>query len=339
MMQNMDLNAPPPALASLTEHVIPLQAGAHVSAIGWIGQTVLLALGDGHVLVVRDGETQRVAAHPGGAVLSAASNGNLFVTGGDDGRVVTISAAGEMEILAHEKGWIDALALARGAVAWSSGRNVTARDEKGRVKHFAAPSSARGLAFLPKGYRLAVSHYNGASLWFPNVEAEPEALAWKGSHLDVTASPDGRFVVTSMQENALHGWRLADKKDMRMTGYPGKTRSFSWSHDGQWLATSGADAAIVWPFAAKDGPMGKAPRECGVRPARVARVAFHPHVLILALGYEDGMVMLVRLNDAAELLVRKPGEGAVTALGWDGKGKRLAFGTEEGAAGVLTLPA
>ena len=101
-----------------------------------------------------------------------------------------------------------------------------------------------------------------------------------------------------MQENALHGWRIEDSRNMRMTGYPGKTRSLSWSHDGQWLATSGADAAVVWPFKDKDGPMGKAPRECGVRQARVTQVAFHPKALVVAIGYADGLVLLTRLADA-----------------------------------------
>ena len=197
----------------------------------------------------------------------------------------------------------------------------------------------RGLAFQPKGYRLAVTHYNGASLWFPKVEGEPQALEWKGAHLDATFSPDGRFLVTSMQENALHGWRLSDSRNMRMTGYPGKTRSLSWSHDGQWLATSGADAAVVWPFKDKDGPMGKAPRECGVRQARVTQVAFHPKALVVAIGYSDGLILLVRLADGAEILARDPGGGLVSALAWDAFGARLLFGLESGAAGLLSLPA
>ena len=92
----------------------------------------------------------------------------------------------------------------------------------------------------------------------------------------------------------------------------------SWSFGGAWLATSGADAAIVWPFGSKEGPIGKAPRECGIRHARVTRVAFHPHVNVLAIGYEDGCVLLVRFDDGAELLVRRPDEdSAVTALAWD----------------------
>ena len=124
-----------------------------------------------------------------------------------------------------------------------------------------------------------------------------------------------------MQENALHGWRLADSRNMRMTGYPGKTRSMSWSHDGAWLATSGAEAAIVWPFKDKDGPMGKAPRECGVREARVTKVAFHPRALVVAVGYADGLLLLCRLADAAEILVRAPGGGAGQRA-WLGRHRR-----------------
>jgi WD40 repeat protein len=223
-------------------------------------------------------------------------------------------------------------------LAWSAGKAVRTRDETGAVKTWDAPSSVRGLAFQPKGYCLAAAHYNGATLWFPEVEGAPKTLEWRGAHLDATFSPNGRFLVTSMQENALHGWRLADSRNMRMTGYPGKTRSLAWSHDGNWLATSGAEAAIVWPFRDKDGPMGKAPRECGVREARVTKVAFHPKALVLAIGYADGLVLLCRLADAAEILVRRPGGGAVGALAWNPSGARLLFGLESGEAGLLNLP-
>ena len=76
-------------------------------------------------------------------------------------------------------------------------------------------STVGGLAFAPKGMRLAVAHYNGASLWFPYAQSEPERLEWKGSHLGATVSPDGRFLVTTMQEPMLHGWRLVDATGAR----------------------------------------------------------------------------------------------------------------------------
>src|SRR5260221_2359674 len=62
-------------------------------------------------------------------------------------------------------------------------------------------------------------------------EKNPQALAWKGAHLNVIFSPDGRFLVTSMQEYSLHGWQLLDAGNMRMTGYAAKMTSRSWAHD------------------------------------------------------------------------------------------------------------
>ncbi len=330
------------AAPSLTQAVTPIAAGAHVTGLGWLRDTAAFALGDGGVVLAKDGDTHRVEAHPDAGVLVAASDGERLVTGGDDGRVAVTGPDGSTRTLAEAKGaWIDTLALhTGGAFAFAAGKRVIARDEKGREKTLEVPSAARGLAFAPKGYRLAISHYNGATLWFPNLTSEPEKLEWKGSHIDVTWSPDGRFVVTSMQENALHGWRLLpDKGHMRMSGYPAKTRSLAWSRDGKWLGTSGAEAAILWPFESKEGPTGKQPRECGVRPAKVSRVAFHPGSPVLAAAYEDGCILLIRLGDASELLVRPAVKGSgVTALAWDKVGRRLAFGCEDGQAGVLTLP-
>jgi hypothetical protein len=331
---------PPAPTSSLTEHVTPFAAGAHVTGAAFLDGAPALALGDGAVLLGEPSDQKRIDAHPDAAIQAIASDGKRLITGGDDGRVVALAADGSTEEIANEKGrWIDALATKDGAIAWTAGRDAKVRDKAGAVKTFSGLTTIRGIAFLPKGYRLAVAHYNGVSLWFPNAAAEPVALEWKGSHLDVVASPDGRFVVSSMQENSLHGWRIADARNMRMTGYPKKTRSLSWSHDGHWLATSGADACVVWPFRDKDGPMGKAPREAGVRPAKVSQVAFHPRALVVAIGYEDGFILLCRLADAAEILVRAQGDGTITALAWDSTGSRLLFGTDEGAAGVLTLPA
>jgi len=325
--------------SSLSQHVEAFSAGAHVIGAAFLGDLPALALGDGAILIGEPRSFKRIEAHPGGAILAAACDGARLVTGGDEGRVVALAANGTIEEIADERGrWIDALAVRSDAIAWAAGRQARARDHSGAVKTFSAPSTVRGMTFLPKGYRLALAHYNGVSLWFPNVAAEPTTLEWKGSHLDVVASPDGRFIVSSMQENAVHGWRLADARNMRMTGYPRKTRSMSWSHDGYWLATSGADACVVWPFRDKDGPMGKAPREAGVRSAKVAKVAFHPKAHVIAVGYEDGFLMLCRLSDAAELFVRGPGDGAVAALSWDAAGRRLLFGHDSGAGGLLTLP-
>jgi len=328
---------------SMTQYVTALATDAEIVAGAFLGDVPAFALASGEIALFDGTQSRKVIAHADAVILVGQSDGVHLFTGGDDGRVVATAADGSTQEIAKEKGWIDALVVrGDGPMAWASGKNVFARNEKGDVKNMSAPSSVRGLSFMTKGYRLALSHYNGVSLWFPNMAAEPEFFKWAGSHLDVTVSPDGKFIVSAMQEAALHGWRVQDHKDMRMTGYPSKTRSFSWSADGHWLATSGAEACIIWPFQSKDGPMGKGPRECGVRPAKVTRVAFHPRSLVVAIGYDDGWVMICRITDAAEILVRsEPAEdkaGAISTLSWSADGGRLLFGAEDGAAGVLDLP-
>ena len=205
-------------------------------------------------------------------------------------------------------------------MAWSAGKTAFVRSGKNEEKSLDVPSTVGGLAFAPKGLRLAVAHYNGVTLWFPNMAATPEFLAWAGSHHSVTFSPDNKFLVTAMHEPALHGWRLADNRHMRMTGYPGRVRSMSWSVGGKALATSGADTVILWPFASKDGPMGKEPAMLAPLQARVSAVACHPKQDILAAGYSDGTILMVRMTDGAEILVRRNGTAPVAALAWNSKG-------------------
>jgi WD40 repeat protein len=334
------MSDPRASTVSVADRVRPVAAGAPVVAVHFLGDKTAFVLGDEAVLLAgADGTGQRVEAHAGGILASAADRQRL-VTGGDDGKVIATDAQGATTVIATDarRRWIDHVALGPdGAVAWSAGKTAFVRTAKGEERSAEMPSTVGGLAFLPKGLRLAIAHYNGASLWFPNAKAEPERLEWKGSHLGITVSPDGRFLVTAMQEPTLHGWRLADAHHMRMSGYSARVRSLAWTADGKWLATSGSEQLILWPFGSKDGPMGKQPRMLARSQARVNAVACHPKQAIAAAGYADGVVLLVRLDDGAEIVVKRAGEASVTALGFERAGARLAFGCEDGEAGILTL--
>jgi WD40 repeat protein len=328
------------SIVSVTDKVRPVALGMPVTSAHFLGDNAAFVGAEESVaLVSAGGEVSPVAVH-GGGILCAAFDGNRIVMGGDDGKVVALNARGEVALLATDarRRWIDNVALhPEGAVAWSAGKTAFVRSGKNEERSFDAPSTVGGLAFAPKGLRVAVAHYNGVSLWFPNMAAKPEVLEWAGSHLGVVFSPDNKFLVTAMHEPALHGWRLADARHMRMTGYPGRVRSMSWSAGGKGLATSGADTVIIWPFGSKDGPMGKEPAMLAPLQARVAMVACHPKQDILAAGYSDGSVLMVRLNDGAEILVRRNGTSPVAALAWNAKGTVLAFAGEDGDAGLLAL--
>jgi WD40 repeat protein len=324
---------------SVVDRTRALAAGAPVVGAHFLSRAAVFVLGEEALLFVEpEAAPRRITVH-GGAILASAGDDERLVSGGDDGKVMAIDATGEVSTLAADAKhrWIDHVALGPdGVVAWSAGKSAFVQAKE--LREFEAPSTVGGLAFLPKGLRLAVAHYNGASLWFPNApQAVPEKLEWKGSHLGVTVSPDGRFLVTSMQEPMLHGWRLTDGKHMRMSGYAARVTSFGWTTGGRFLATSGSTQLILWPFQTKDGPMGKQPRLLAPSEHRVAVVACHPRQDIVAVGYSEGMVLFVRLEDGAEILAKKPGPAPVSALAWSVDGRLFAFGTEDGEAGVLDL--
>ncbi len=331
-----DARVEPEAISARTRR---FSASAPVVSLHFLGSTAVAALGEQSVLILNGEAERRVEAH-GGGILCSAADGRRVVTGGDDGRLVAVGADGALQTVAIDarRRWIDRVAMGPGgALAWSAGKQVFARLGDAEPRTLDAPSSPGGLAFAPKGLRLAIPHYNGVSLWFPNAEAPPDVLTWKGSHLLATFSRDGRFLITAMQEPMLHGWRLADRKDMRMSGYSAKAQSMDWSADGRWLATSGSEQLILWPFQGKDGPMGKAPLMLAPYPQRVAQVACHPTQAIVAAGFEDGLVLLVRIEDGAEVVARRPANAPVSALAWNANGALLGFGDEAGEGGVVSL--
>lgn len=332
-----DTAAPLPSLADRARLV---EADATVVGVHFFRQVPVFVLGEEALLFAAPEGTRRVAIH-GGGILASAVDGERIVTGGDDGKLIATDSDGAHEVLATDdkKRWIDQVALGPdGAVAWAAGKVAHVRTGKRELRDLEVPSTVAGLCFFPKGFRLAIAHYNGATLWFPNAAgAKPDVLEWKGSHLGVTVSPDGKFLITTMQEQTLHGWRIVDAKHMRMSGYSARVRSLSWTHDGKALATSGSEQLILWPFEGKDGPMGKQPTMLASSPARCTAVACHPRQPVTAAGFADGSVLLVRLDDGALILAREADGSPVSAVGWSAEGQVLAFGTESGSAGVLKL--
>ena len=313
---------------------------AYVTDILFDRGRAAFALGDGQVRW-EDGEAAR--AHDG-AVLCAARHpsGAGVLTGGDDGRLVW-SRDGASQSIAEISGrWIDALAVSAdsGLIAFSAGRELHVRDgaDPAFFRRFTHEKSVAALAFDPRGRRLAAATYGGAALWYARIaDQKPVTLRWAGSHVGVLFSPDGKFLISAMQEAALHGWRLSDGRDMRMGGYPSKIRSLAFLENGLWLATAGANGVVLWPFAGASGPMGKQASEIGFRDTSlVTRVAGEANGTVLAAGLDDGRVWACDLGAQKLHNVKSEPGPPITALAI--AAGRLAWGDEMGGAGIEELP-
>lgn len=314
------------------------------------GDWVAASMGDGSLRFVAAHEdateSKEMALHKGISLsLKPDADAHTFISGGDDGKVFIIDPALDAPTLIaeHKNQWVDHVASSpSGYRAYSVGKIVHMLNDEGEKQGapLTHPSSVGGLAFSPNGKRLAATHYNGVSLWWTNAkEAVPTHLNWKGSHLGTIWHPDGKTVLTSLQENALHGWRLSDMNEMRMQGYASKIHSMSFTVKGKYLATSGADQVICWPFFG-GGPWGKAPLTLGGTDARlVTQVAAHPHDEMVAAGYEDGMVILAPLDGRMEIMINTPKDKghSIVGLAWNAEGDCLFAATESGNLVLFTV--
>lgn len=323
----------------------PLDIGEHCVFAGFINETPVFAASDGKVHRLDHGHKVS-ESHDGLLAARKSYDDSHLITSGEDGKIITHHESGETQEMASlgDMKWITTIASGpNNTLGFSLGRKAQVILTDGTVREFDEERTVEAIAFAPKGLRVAFARYNGVSLHWVNNQTPPIELLWDGAHLDVTFSPNGKFLVTSMQENALHGWKLESKQNgddrhMRMTGYPAKVKSWSWSNRGKWLATSGAPAAIVWPFSGKDGPMGKAPLELGTRgDTMVTHVSCHPSEDVVAIGYADGMILAARFEEEGEALLRRGGNAPISSMNWHNNGRLLCFGTESGECGLIDI--
>jgi len=302
--------------------------------------------GEGNIhLCDMDGDVKTRKVHDG-AVLALATDekAGAVYTAGDDGKLFAIVDGGEPQLFHDGRKWVDTVtATSRGHAAWSTGKTIHfLKRGSHEAVDIAAPSSISGLAFSPDGKWLGAAVYGGALLIPVANPAHTKMLEWAGSHLAVGFSPDGRFCVTAMLENALHVWRIdkPEEKHGRMGGYPAKPLSFCWTADGRYMATAGADVMVLWPFIGADGPIGA---QAGVfgNPEQQTfsrTVAQRPQSMQLAVGYGDGSLALFdRKAQSYHPVAAASDGGPVSGLAFSADGKRLGFIREKGELGLVRL--
>ena len=310
------------------------RTGAPVVSAVTMGEVIAVTSGDGTLRLFQPNKDPLAFNVHEGVILSVSREPEYLLTGSEDGRFLRVSLKGEVdEIASFGSKWVDCVASDGENFACSSGRIAYVwSPDKSQPVLLEHQSTIGGLAFNIGRNQLAVAHYGGVTIWTRRrTNWIKSVLSFKGFHASVSFSPDGKFVVSTMQENAVHGWRLSDSADFSMSPYPAKIKSTAWAGNTPYLVTSGASEAVCWPFKGKDGPMGKGPICVAGRKQIVSCVQGFPDVNGVLVGFYDGTVVLSQIKPESDAVVLRNATGVeVTAIGVTETGSHLLIGDAEG---------
>jgi WD40 repeat protein len=319
------------------------------------GLWAMITMGNGSLAILPAADTgvgpSILGGHEGVSLCCVPdAEDHAFLSGGSDGRLLLVDPEVDVPTALVEGGghWIDhAAAHSGGFRAYACGKTLCRLDEAGKVAAppVDMPSSIGGLSFSPHGTHLAITHYGGVHVyWAKEPQKDPLVLSWKGALLNMTWSPDGQIMLAALQDGGIHGWKIKealtkpeDSDQIHMHGYAKKIHSMAFSAGGKFLVTSGAQQAICWAFS-QGRPWDNKPLALGGIDARyVVRVAPHPRDEMVAVGYDDGMIVLAPLDGRMEVLILPPSANAVVGLAWNNEADALIGVLESGDIYMFTV--
>lgn len=315
------------------------QADGSISSVAFVGDTAFFVADGGTVLRVPPSEREEMIEAHDGAVLASTADGSCLITSGTDGRIVAFDQDGVPQTLAmlEKHKWLSALCSSAMGVAWSVGRDLFFRGSDGSERRHTTRFPVNAMAFSPDGHTLGLADREGVQLWRPEA-GDPVAIPIStGPCVALRFNPDGRYLAASAYEPLVVVCDLAHQTSISLAGPTVQASSVSWSQGLDVLLTSGARQLMIWPILNRDGVLSSMPRLMAPYSELVAAVAYHPSRPIAAVGYADGMVLLVRLTDGAEIVLKSGRDKAISAIGWSNSGNRLAIGGEGGGARLFVV--
>jgi WD40 repeat protein len=277
------------------------------------------------------------------ALLHLAPFGTSGFIASDRDRLLHVSASGVTRVTSNHGSPIDLVAPVRtGGVLAASGGSTIFYDCNGDVGWLQerAGGNASAIAVSRDGRRFAMGADGCLLVRAFGPRPEPAVSYEVGSVSALSWSPDGSWLAAAIAKAGIVLVRLADARIVRLPNYPAAVASLSWSVDSRLLVTSGAYRIVAWDLSTLVGgnerPASLTTGRAGLVLAE--RVDTHPERSLVAAGYGDGRVVVSKIGEPDELVVKPAGRGGVQALRWSPDGQHLAFGTSDGDAAIVTFP-
>lgn len=240
-----------------------------------------------------------LTAHAGG-VLALAFGRSALASGGQDGhaRLWDVRTGTATAALPGGSGWVSHLQWTPDGkrLATAAGKHVKLWNEQGaQLQQWSATAGINGLAFNAVGGLLAATAGAEVLLWRCADGGLDRTLKWVSTLINAHWSPDGKVLAAGSIDKSVHFWRAGAWLDSKMGGYAKKPQALAWSADSKFLATTGEDAIIVWPFTGK-GPEGSKPMQLLHHLRAPEVLAAHPKKPLLLSGSPDKTLVLWNLK-------------------------------------------
>jgi len=157
--------------------------------------------------------------------------------------------------------------------------------------------TAVSLEYSISGELLAVTGFQGISIW----DVENNLIARLAGHddlvTDVTFSPDGRYLVSSSRDNTLIVWDLNTFEPQTvLSGHNSNIETVTYSHDGHFIASGSANGHIlIW-----NSESGLPILEIEAHSERVNELVFTPDGRSLISVSDDNTVKAWNITEIVE---------------------------------------
>lgn len=248
--------------------------------------------------------------------------------------VFLLTVDGKMLCIVEEDNWFEHLSISSDDkyLMVSKGKTLYSFEKKNGIyklllKDSSFKSTISDVIFNCDSF--LISNYGGVREYNISNLKDYTLFEWKTSLLNLSWSPNKKYIAVGTQENAIHFWPypLQKEEDFQMGGYSSKVNKTLWSDDSKQFVVNGQDDVHIWDFS--DGPpYGKSPRILGCGYGKIVDIIYDSN--LLAAVSEEGLIFYFLPSRSDQFINIQAIDAEITCLGLASEGKKFFVGSKSG---------